>query len=148
MLSFAQLLSRAPSGLYQLAGNWRSQSIDRLCRLKGVRLFHIDGARVQNKGRFLAVAADAMGFPEWFGSNWDAFHDCVTDLAWEPASAYVVLLGDMQRFATHAPRDFYIALTILEEAAQYWSDRGVSFHVLVAAGTEPMGDGLPIVSTP
>jgi Barstar (barnase inhibitor) len=148
MLSFAQLLSRAPSGLYQLTGNWRSRSIDRLCRLKGVRLFHIDGARAQTKRRFLAVAANAMGFPEWFGGNWDAFHDCVTDLAWQPAHAYVVLLGDMQRFATNAPRDFHIALTILEAAAQYWSDRGVPFHVLVAGGTEPIGDGLPVVSTP
>ena len=148
MVSFAQLLSHGPSGLYQLTGDWRSRSIDRLCRLKRVRLFRIDGARVHSKGRFLAVAADAMGFPEWFGGNWDAFHDCVTDLAWEPASAYVVLLGGMQRFATHALRDFYIALTILEEAAQYWSDTGVPFHVLVAAGTEPMGDGLPVVSTP
>jgi hypothetical protein len=148
MLSFAQLLSREPSGLYQLTGNWRSRSLDRLCRLKSARLFRIDGARVNSKRHFLAVAAHAIGFPEWFDANWDAFHDCMTDLAWQPAGAYVVLLGDMQRFALHAPRDFHIALTILEEAAQFWSETGVPFHVLVAAGTEAAGNRLPVVATP
>jgi hypothetical protein len=148
MLSFAQLLSRAPSGLYQLTGDWRSRSIDRLCRFKGVRLFRIDGARLHNKRRFLAVAARAMRFPGWFGANWDAFDDCVTDLAWQPAGAYVVLLGDMQRLATHAPRDFHVALIILEEAAQFWSESGVPFHVLVAAGAEPVASALPVVGTP
>ena len=69
MFSFAHLLSRAPSGLYQLTGDWRLRSIDRLCRFKGVRLFRIDGVRVHNKRRFLAVAARAMGFPDWFGAN-------------------------------------------------------------------------------
>jgi hypothetical protein len=148
MYSFAQLLSNAPSGLYQLTGDWRSRSIDRLCRLKGVRPLRIDGSGVHNKGRFLAVAARAMGFPDWFGANWDAFADCLTDLAWAPAGAYVVLLGDMQRFATHSPRDFHTALTVLEEAAQFWSERGVPFHVLVAAGAGPAGSALPVVRVP
>jgi hypothetical protein len=145
MYSFAQLLSNAPSGLYQLTGDWRSRCIDHLCRLKGVRLFRMDGSSVHNKRRFLLVAARTTGFPDWFGGNWDAFADCMRDLAWAPAGAYVVILGDMQRFARHAPRDFHTALRVLEDAAQFWSERGVPFHVLVAAGAGPAGSVLPVV---
>ncbi len=26
--------------------------------------------------------ASTLSFPEYFGWNWDAFHDCITDLSW------------------------------------------------------------------
>jgi hypothetical protein len=148
MYSFAQLLSNAPSGLYQLTGDWRSRCIDRLCRLKGVRPLRIDGSGVHNKRRFLAVAARAMGFPDWFGANWDAFADCLTELAWAQAGASAVLLVAIPRFATHEPGNSHTTLTVLEEAAQFWSERGVPFHVLVAAGAGPAGSALPVVRVP
>jgi barstar (barnase inhibitor) len=148
MYSFAQLLSGVPSGLYRLNGNWRSCSLDKLCKLKGVELVRVDGRTVHDRQRFLAVAARAMRFPAWFGGNWDAFADAVMDLAWAPADAYVVVLGDMQGFATRAPRTFHVALTILEQAAQFWSERGVPFHVLVADGEGAASDALPAVGVP
>jgi len=148
MYSFAQLLSAAPSGLYRLNGDWRSRSLDKLCQLKGVELFRVDGSTVHDRRRFLAVAARAMRFPAWFGGNWDAFADAVMDLAWAPADAYVVILGDMQRFATRAPQAFHVALSILEDAAQFWSERGLPFHVLVADSEGAASDALPAVGVP
>jgi hypothetical protein len=150
MHTFAQLLSRVPSGLYPLSGDWHRGPIDRLCRLKGVRLFRIEGRSTYGRTRFLAAAARAMHFPRWFGANWDALADCASDLEWAPADAYVVLLGDMQGFATRAPRDFHIALEVLKEAAQFWNEKGVPFHVLVAAETGPrrsplIGAALPLI---
>jgi len=148
MLTFAQLLSMAPSGLYQLNGNWRSRALDKLCHLKGVRLFRIDGGDVHDKRRFLVRGAQAMGFPDGFGVNWDAFADRVTDLGWAPAGAYVVILGEMQDFAAQAPQAFRTALSILEEGARFWSERAVPFHVLVAdEATAPAG-ALPVVRVP
>lgn len=104
----------------------------KLCRLKGVRLFRVDGGRARTKQRFLEAAARGMDFPDWFGANWDAFADCATDLQWAPADAYVVLLENIQGFAGRAPRDFHLALRILGEAAQYWDEAGIPFQVLVA----------------
>jgi Barstar (barnase inhibitor) len=144
MYSFAALLSHAPSGLYRLVGNWKSPRIARVCRLKQVRLFRIDGTHVLRKRDFLAAAARGMQFPAWFGANWDAFSDCLTDLSWAPGKAYVIVLEGMERFASRAPRDFHIALEILEESARFWSQRGAAFRVLIATG--PGGHvGLPLV---
>jgi hypothetical protein len=147
MYSFAQLLSSRRSGLYLFRENPRSDAMDKLCRLKGVRLFRVDASRARSKQRFLAAAARAMDFPDWFGANWDAFADCVTDLQWAPADAYVVLLENIQGFARRAPRDFRTALRILEEAAQFWNEAGVPFHVLVA-GAQNTSATLPAVSPP
>jgi len=121
-----------------------ASAVQKLCRLKGVRLFRIDGKNVLTKGRFLAVAARAFDFPSWFGTNWDAFEDCMTDLQWVPASAYAVLLENIEEFAHRAPRDFGTALRILEAAAEFWSDHGVPFHVLVA-GAQTASAPLPQV---
>jgi len=145
MYRLTDLLSRGQSGLYLLTGTLRPIVIERLCRLKGVRLFRLDGISVLTKKRFLAVAARAFNFPGWFGANWDAFEDCVTDLEWVPASAYVVLLEDMEGFAAHSQPDFLTALAILEAAAKFWSEQGIPFHVLVSEARTDSGF-LPRVS--
>lgn len=145
MYRLAHLLTGRPSGLYLLTGKGGPKAVERLCRLKGVRLFRVDGRSVQSKQRFLAAAGRAMDLPGWFGANWDAFEDCITDLDWEPGRAYVVLLENMQAFAERAPRDFRTALRILEDAAQFWNEKRVHFHVLVS-GAQTAGAPLPGVS--
>jgi hypothetical protein len=132
MERLAHLLSRGRSGLYLLTGRPGRAAVERLCRLKGVRLFRIDTRNVLTKQRFLAVAARALDFPSWFGVNWDAFEDCLTDLEWAPARAYAVLLQNVERFAQSAPRDFDTALRILEATAGFWNEAGIPFHVLVS----------------
>lgn len=128
--------------MYLLAGAQGPTAVEKLCRLKRVRLFRVDGRNVLTKRRFLAVAARALDFPGWFGVNWDAFEDCMTDLEWIPAAAYVVLLENMERFAKRAPRDFDTALGILETAAEFWSEEGVPFQVLVS-GARTVSAPLP-----
>jgi Barstar (barnase inhibitor) len=145
MERIAHLLSRGRSGLYLLTGGPGPAAVERLCRLKGVRLFRIDARNAVTKRRFLAVAARALDFPSWFGANWDAFEDCVTDLEWAPAPAYAVLLENMEWFAHRVPRDFDTALRILEATAEFWNEEGIPFHVLVS-GAQTGGAPLPGIS--
>ena len=37
------------------------------------------------KDAILAALSRSLGFPDWFGGNWDALEDCLTDLSWRPA---------------------------------------------------------------
>jgi barstar (barnase inhibitor) len=141
----APLLSRGRSGLYLLNEGQGPIAVGKLCRLKGIRLFRLDGKNVLTKRRLLAAAARAFELPSWFGANWDAFEDCMTDLEWAPAPAYVVLLENMERFARGAPRDFDTTLRILEAAAGFWSEKAVPFHVLVS-GAQTASAPLPKIS--
>ena len=52
---------------------------------QGLALFRIDLAGINSKDGFLAAVAQALGFPAWFGRNWDALEDCLTDMSWQPA---------------------------------------------------------------
>jgi hypothetical protein len=71
-----------------------------------------------------AIAA-ALGFPDWFGGNWDALEDCLQDLSWRKAAGRVLLLegavpGD----------DLGILVDVLRSSAEYWSGRGRPFFAV------------------
>ena len=40
----------------------------------------VDLSHVENKSQLFQRIASAFNFPEYFGHNWDAFHDCFADL--------------------------------------------------------------------
>ena len=41
----------------------------------------VDLAGCSDKATLLARLAAALQFPDWFGHNWDALSDCLTDLS-------------------------------------------------------------------
>jgi RNAse (barnase) inhibitor barstar len=98
---------------------------------QGLALFRIDLVGINTKDRFLAALAQALGFPEWFGRNWDALEDCLTDMSWQPAAGYVLILAHADEFRTADESSFALALRILQSAAEFWRDDGIPFWTLV-----------------
>ena len=39
----------------------------------------IDLKAINTKQDFHSLLSDKLGFPEWYGNNWDAFWDLITD---------------------------------------------------------------------
>lgn len=52
----------------------------------------VDGSRCRTISSFLAELATAMKFPEYFGGNYNALWDCITDLQWLEEENYVVVV--------------------------------------------------------
>jgi hypothetical protein len=92
--------------------------------------FAVDLAGVADKVHFLAQCAERLGFPDYFGRNWDAFADCLQDFSWRPAAGYVIHLKGAADFAAGAPAEWAVALEILRDAATFWSERGTAFITL------------------
>lgn len=89
----------------------------------------LDGAR--DKGELLARVAGALQFPAWFGANWDALEDCLTDLSWLRADGHVLLLEG----ASGLPADdFGVFRDVLSSSAQYWAGRDKSFFAVFVNG--------------
>lgn len=120
-----------PPGIYHLISRAKPQSIMATVADHGWQGFHIDGNKVACKEDFLQAGAAAMRFPAYFGRNWDAFEECVTDLAWTPAPGYVLLYDKMARFANAQPQDWATVRSILENSIDYWRKRDVPFFVLL-----------------
>jgi RNAse (barnase) inhibitor barstar len=100
---------------------------------QGIGRFRVSLAGIRNKKAFLDAMARALRFPDWFGRNWDALEDCLTDLSWHPAEIYVIVLTDADEFRMAAGEDYAMALRIFRAAADYWRGQGVPFWVFVDA---------------
>ena len=104
-------------------------------RAVGFVCTRIDRAGCSDKAGFLVRSAAALGFPAWFGHNWDAFFDCLTDLSWRPALGYVLLLEHAMELQGTEPEVFDTALAILGDAALVWQARGAPFRAFVSTAS-------------
>jgi RNAse (barnase) inhibitor barstar len=109
-------------------------AVGTLARSLGFEFVRVDLSGCSDKAEFLQRIATALAFPSWFGHNWDALFDCLSDLGWRPAPGYVLLLENPGEFRDAEPQVFDTALAILGDAAVVWQERGVQFRVFVAAG--------------
>lgn len=134
------------SGVYRLPASVSRKDLEQ--RLAGRRFgfFRIDGSHIQTKEQFLRRAASAMLFPEYFGHNWDAFQDCITDMSWHAAEGFVILYADPGPFLDSAPDDFNVAMEIFRDACDYWRGKHKSLFVLLQGPStqEPHLGFLPI----
>ncbi|MDT3399223.1 barstar family protein [Streptomyces sp. B1866] len=80
---------------------------------------HLTG--VSDKAGLLAACARDLQLPDWFGRNWDALADCLTDLSWwgRPGS-YLLRVRGWEEFRTAAPEAAATAAGIFAEAEAYW----------------------------
>jgi RNAse (barnase) inhibitor barstar len=107
-----------------------SQSLGRPC-------FVIDLQGCGEKACLLERTAAALGFPDWFGHNWDGWFDCLADLSWQPvARGYVLVLRHAEGLRAAAPEAFDTALTILADASKVWAGREVEFRVFIDASPD------------
>lgn len=82
----------------------------------------IDGAAAPDKASLLAALAKALRFPDYFGGNWEALADCLTDLGdWLPASGYLLVFTDSAELCKNKPKDLAVLREVLESAAQAWA---------------------------
>lgn len=78
--------------------------------------------------------ASALRFPEWFGANWDALADCLTDLSWLDEQGYLIILRGSQPAFAKDSEDWQTLVDILADAASFWHEAGIPFCVLVEDG--------------
>jgi len=90
----------------------------------------VRGELLTDKQAMLQALAPALAFPDYFGFNWDALEECLTDLSWH-VGGVVLLIDDAATPETRAPEDWGVLLDILADAARYWQDQGRAFTVLL-----------------
>ncbi len=119
------------SGVYILQTASTSTDLGKLVADRGLEVFPVNGKNVRTKERFLTVLAEALQFPDYFGFNWDALEDCLTDLSWFAAEGFVIAYDYFGVLARHDPDEADTALDILVDSAEYWRNQGKFFVVLL-----------------
>lgn len=96
-----------------------------------IRVSRIGLGGASDKAALMERIARSLEFPNWFGGNWDALEDCLTDLSWLEGAGHVLIFEN----ATQLARDERGVLAdILASAAAYWAERERPFFAVFVGG--------------
>ena len=85
-----------------------------------IREHTIDFTNVKTYYEMHSVIRDSLDFPAYYGCNWDACWDCLTDLAGEPLHIRIIGLEVLQQDSFAGMRDAFIDL--LKDFKHYEND--------------------------
>lgn len=116
----ARLSDPAKSGVYRTR-----HERDILDALKGCAHGVASISLGAGKEGMISSIARALGFPKWFGENWDALEDCLTDLSWREGEGQVLL------FSQATPGDdLGILVDVLGSAGEFWRETKQPFFAV------------------
>ncbi|MBA0050530.1 hypothetical protein E0L36_06335 [Streptomyces sp. AJS327] len=93
----------------------------------------VDLTGASNKAEFMDRCAAGLELPGYFGRNWDALADCLTDLSWwGETNGYLVLVTSWTEFAATDPATAATAAETLAAATGYWAVRDAPLTALLA----------------
>ena len=122
---------RCPSGVYLIDAAQREQVLRLDAFPTDFEIAVLNGEAAGTRAGFFQEIARALRFPDYFGHNWDAVYDCLTDMSWLPAAGYVLVLDGFDHFATNEPEQWDIGMKVLREACAFWQPLSRPMYALL-----------------
>jgi len=95
----------------------------------GFAVIDVDLRGADRPAMFERFAA-ACGFPAWFGHNWDALLDSLSDWSWNEMPGYALFVTGIEQVELD-PTDVRVLADILDEAARRMSHQGTPMWICV-----------------
>ena len=97
----------------------------------GQHFLYANCSQAQSKAEVLETIATSFLFPKHFGKNYDALHDCLTDLVHHagPQPGFVVVLEGLPVVTKFDKDGRETLLDVFRDAAEFWAERRISFRV-------------------
>lgn len=134
------LLKNATSGIYFLAST-RYTALELAAARQRFSALIADLTECPDVASVLRQLGNALQFPIWYGANFDALYDCLTDPDWLPAKGHVLLIKGLSGLRTADPDDFATLIEVLQAAADARRDMQSPFWILIdtpARGIAPL----------
>lgn len=124
------------AGVYRLPPDQNLAALPSLMQRLRFAGFTADLTADKTLPTVLESLGKALGFPEWYGRNLDALHDCLTDPDWLPgpglAKGGALVLSGLDTLRGRHPADFTRLIEVLASAVEIQRDSGIPLWVLVA----------------
>ena len=115
----------------------------------GILLVEADAALMMNYENLFRELAAVFQFPDYFGKNYNALNECITDLDWLPAEGYLFVIKNSARLMIEeSGNDLEGLLYFLDKAGKEWAtpvkedewwDREVlPFHTILQMSEDEM----------
>lgn len=93
--------------------------------------YPIDFAGVDSKAGCLLQLAGVLALPAWFGHNWDALSDALTEPELVGERGVVLCLQQVESFVCRDQPGWLTLLDIMNETAEYWSRQQLPFWCVI-----------------
>lgn len=81
----------------------------------------IRGKKSSTTDAFFNEISAVFQFPYYFGENWNAFEECITDLDWLEGDAYLLMVNNASELLRDADEeDLRLLLQVLARAHEAW----------------------------
>lgn len=122
-------MSKLQYGVFQWIGHL--ENAQSALKTRGVSIYNFDLKGLKNKKQLLEEIARLLEFPEYFGNNWDALYECLTDLQWLEFKGITLIFENAKGFEEKHPQDFKTLISVLQSAAEFYKGHSKLFMVLV-----------------
>ena len=113
-------------------------------------IFQLDAGRMKNLEGLYDEMSSVLSLPDYFGRNFNALEECLTDLEWIQANGYLVVIKNADLLLSDEPFESLEGLlSVLEDVGREWGveiaegnvwDRAaLPFHVILELSE---GEGL------
>jgi RNAse (barnase) inhibitor barstar len=125
--------SYSNSGVYSVEKSSNVRQTKKAALVNGLDYTSIDFKNSLDKSSFLKTVSDALQFPSYFGMNWDALNDFLTDMSWKKATGYVIVFINFNSISENMAAEVKIIKNIFDSTALYWRQNKVQFYIILSA---------------
>ena len=104
-------------GLYYLLPERRAK-LTAIAKAKSYRLMNVELGQCATITSVLTELGRVLNFPTWYGINFDALNDCLTDPDWQPAPGHLVFIDGIAALHQGDPKGFFTLIEVLQAAAE------------------------------
>ena len=109
--------------------------LDRLedaLRARGFYVRSLNTCGNEDRQTVLQLLATAFAFPGYFGRNWDAVIDCLSDLSWLLSTGYCCVVPHSAMLRTCQPRVYADLVAAFEAASERFRDEQVALKLVLS----------------
>ena len=81
----------------------------------------VSGRQMRDWDELSQTVSETFSFP-FFGDNWDAMDDCLSDLSWFKFQKLLLVITQAEEVLIRQPNEFETFVSVLEQASRFWVD--------------------------
>lgn len=113
----------------------------------GLTVRRVRGRKMTTAQGLFDEMAAALQFPAYFGENWNAFDECISDMDWLPlVGGLAILVSEPHKVLAEAPGELSVLVRALQgahgtysqpiAAGEPWDRPAVPFHMVLVGADE------------
>jgi barstar (barnase inhibitor) len=125
------LAGEVTPGVYRMDMTLRPGTICRKAENAGWQCAYLNGSKLFDKNSLLRHCATVLDFPDYFGHNWDALDECMTEPGLIHGDGLILLYDHAAMLYANSPRDWATFYDIIISAIDYWHNQDKSVYFIL-----------------